>query len=209
LGTIVHEAIAGAGRRRQEGRRTTEDDLQDLYQDAWDGTALAEPRRRPVLEALGWTWLERLWRQGGLDGCPTQVEAPFAVDLDGWTLRGVIDRVEVDEAGRARIVDFKTGRRLPASELRRDLQLALYAVGARSGLGLGRSPVGSSPLTLDLVYLRTGERVSLQPEPALLERAQAIGREVAERVQEGAFEARPSARRCRVCPYRLACPSGQ
>ena len=35
--------------------------------------------------------------------------------------------------------------------------------------------------------------------------AQKQGGEVAEGVRAGRFEARPERRRCRLCPYRLAC----
>jgi CRISPR/Cas system-associated exonuclease Cas4 (RecB family) len=96
------------------------------------------------------------------------------------------------------IVDYKTGRPVPASRLRRDLQVALYALGARETLGL-------DPLELEIVYLREGRRVRLQATEDLLEEARRIGDEVAEGIRAGRFEARPERRKCSLCPYRLAC----
>ncbi|MBO0688544.1 MAG: ATP-dependent helicase [Candidatus Dormibacteraeota bacterium] len=201
LGTAVHEALLRASRLRQSGRPLRLDTLRDLYRDSWDGLVLADERRRPALEALGWRLVHAFWEQGGLDEAPHLLEQPFVAGLPGWTLRGVIDRVDGDAEAGWRIVDYKTGRPLPASRLRRDLQLALYALGARRGLELD----GARPVELQIVYLRDGQRVGVEADRELLEEAERIGGEVARGVASGRFEARPAARRCTLCPYRLAC----
>jgi RecB family exonuclease len=200
FGTILHLALMRAGRLRREGRPLTAELLRDLHQEAWETIGLAEPRRRPALEALGWRLLEGFFASGGLEARPALVESPFAVELDGWTLRGVIDRVDepAGEASAWRIVDYKTGSPVPASRLRRDLQLALYALGARHALGL-------EPAELEIVYLRDGHRVTMPADEALLDEALRIGAEVAASVRLGRFEARPERRRCTLCAYRLAC----
>jgi len=41
--------------------------------------------------------------------------------------------------------------------------------------------------------------------PALVRDAEEEGSEVAEGIRSGAFPPRPERRRCRLCPYRLAC----
>jgi DNA helicase-2/ATP-dependent DNA helicase PcrA len=201
LGTAVHDALLRASRVRQSGRALRLDTLRDLYRDCWDGVVLADERRRPVVEALGWRLVRAFWEQGGLDEAPHLLEQPFVAGLSGWTLRGVIDRVDGDAEAGWRIVDYKTGRPLPASRLRRDLQLALYALGARRGLELD----GVRPVELQIVYLRDGQRVAIEADQDLLEGAEQIGGEVAEGVAAGRFEARPAARRCALCAYRLAC----
>jgi DNA helicase-2/ATP-dependent DNA helicase PcrA len=200
FGSILHLALMRAGRLRREARPLTEELLRDLHQEAWETVALVEPRRRPALEALGWRLLRGFLEAGGLEAMPALVEQPFTVDLDGWTLRGVIDRVDHPPApgGAWRIVDYKSGSPVPASRLRRDLQLALYALGARDALGL-------EPAELEIVYLRDGGRVVLPADEGVLEEARRIGGEVAAAVREGRFEARPERRRCALCAYRLAC----
>jgi len=200
FGTILHLALMRAGRLRRDGRPLTAELLRDLHQEAWETVGLAEPRRRPALEALGWRLLRAFLEAGGLDARPGLVEQPFTVELGGWTLRGVIDRVDEPPAGDSawRIVDYKTGSPIPASRLRRDLQLALYALGARDALGL-------DPVELEIVYLRDSGRVVLRADDALLDEARRIGGEVAAAVREGRFEARPERRRCALCAYRLAC----
>ena len=227
FGSILHVALMRAGRLRQQGRAVGRELLRDLYMDAWEAVGLAEPRRRPALDALGWRLLAAFWESGGLTAAPALVETPFTTSLDGWTLRGIIDRVDgpppptqegggwvveaqsalgvgpgveggAGAAGAWRIVDYKTGAPIPASRLRRDLQLALYALGARQALGL-------DPVELEIVYLRDGRRVVLPATEELLDEARRIGAEVAAGVRSGRFEARPERRRCSLCAYRLAC----
>ncbi|MBO0686755.1 MAG: PD-(D/E)XK nuclease family protein, partial [Candidatus Dormibacteraeota bacterium] len=87
------------------------------------------------------------------------------------------------------------------SRLKRDLQLALYAAGARSLPGIGPE----DRLELQVVYLRDGRRVSVEATPELVEEALRAGGEVAAGIRSGRFEPRPERRRCSLCPYRLAC----
>jgi DNA helicase-2/ATP-dependent DNA helicase PcrA len=200
FGTILHLVLMRAGRLRGQGREVGGGLLRDLYQEAWESVGLTEPRRRPALEALGWRLLEGFHQAGGLDATPWLLEAPFTASVDGWSLRGIIDRV--DEAPpRWRIIDYKTGRPQPESRLRRDLQLALYALGARSLPGID----AAEPLELEIVYLRDGHRRVLEATSELVEQARRIGDEVAEGVRAGRFEPRPDRRRCSLCAYRLAC----
>jgi DNA helicase-2/ATP-dependent DNA helicase PcrA len=199
FGVVLHRALMRAGLLRREGRELNSELLRDLYQEAWETVGLVEPRRRPALEALGWRLLEQFLEAGGLQARPRLVESAFTVELDGWTLRGIIDRVDEPHGGAAawRIIDYKTGRPGPPSS-RGDLQLALYALGARTALRL-------DPVELEIVCLKDGRRVTVPAGEDLLDEARRIGAEVAEAVRTGRFEARPERRRCSLCAYRLSC----
>lgn len=199
FGTVMHLTLMRAGRLRQQGLALELETLEALLGKAWAEVPLPDERRRPVLEALGRRLLRSLWEAGWLEPAPALVEAPFEVVLDGWSLRGVIDRVDRVEGGW-RIVDYKTGNSQPKSRLRRDLQLALYALGARLGLGLE-----GARLELEFAYLRDGRRVLLEATADLLETAKKVGSQVAEGIGAGNFPPRPERRRCTLCAYRLAC----
>ena len=147
------------------------------------------------LHRVGGAQLEAYRGRGGFDVPPELLEQPFSAAVDGWTLRGVIDRIDRTESGW-RIVDYKSGR--PLSRSRRDLQVALYALGASTALHL-------EPMELEIVYLATGESVKVERVRDLVTEATSQAAEVAEGVRDGRFEARPERRRCRLCPYRLAC----
>ena len=206
-GTIVHAALMRLGRLRMSEAEVSSDALDRIYDAVWEELPFPDPRRLPALRALGRRQLERYRQEGGFSARPAMVEQPFTAELDGWSLRGVIDRVDPapipageQDPGRWRIIDYKTGEPIPASRLRRDLQLALYALGARAALGL-------SELELEIVYLKDGSRLLVAAEDALLAEAERVGREVAGAISAGRFEAHPERRRCSLCPYRLACPA--
>jgi DNA helicase-2/ATP-dependent DNA helicase PcrA len=196
-GVVLHEVLRRAGEARQRDEKVTSALLSSLHDEVWSATQFPDSRRAPTFKRNGVNQLEAYRKAGGFDAKPEYLEQPFSVEVDGWTLRGVIDRIDRTEAGR-RILDYKSGR--PVTRARRDLQVALYAMGAASALG-----VESEGLELDVVYLASGETVALERPGALVAEARKHGADVAEAVRGGRFEAKPDRRRCRLCPYRLAC----
>lgn len=194
-GVILHEVLRRAGEARQRGEEVTAALLGSLYEQVWGVTDFPDQRRAPTFKRNGAVQLEAYRKGGGFDSRPEYLEQPFTASLDGWTLRGVIDRVDRADDGW-RILDYKSGR--PLAKGRRDLQVALYATGAATALRL-------EPSQLEVVYLASGETLTLERPGALVIEAQKQGAEVAEGVKAGKFEARPERRRCRLCPYRLAC----
>jgi len=141
-------------------------------------------------------------------------EVPFAdVRLHGAVLRGAADRLDRDEHGRVRVVDYKTSRRRPTgAEVAADLQLAVYQRVVRAGgfaavTGPDAEPGGAE--LLQLVAARTAGRAVVQEQPALppghTVADQAIADAVALLLAER-FPARPN-QRCSSCAYRAACPA--
>jgi DNA helicase-2/ATP-dependent DNA helicase PcrA len=194
-GVILHEALRRAGEVRQSGKPLGARRLRSLHAEVWSASRFPDARRAPTFKRNGVAQLEAYRERGGFDATPEYLEHPFAVSVDGWTLRGIIDRVDRIESGW-RILDYKSGR--PVARSRRDLQVALYALGATEALQL-------EPVELEVVYLASGEIVRHDRTEDLVSDARKQGAEVAEGVRAGRFEARPERRRCRLCPYRLAC----
>jgi RecB family exonuclease len=194
-GVILHEVLRRAGEARKEGQRVSGALLRSLHSDVWGTTPFPDERRAATFQRNGLVELEAYRKAGGFDDVPAYLEHPFDVAVDGWTLRGVIDRIDRTESGW-RIIDFKSGR--PVARRKRDLQLALYALGATSALRL-------EPVQAQVVYLASGEKVNVAKLEGLVSSARQESQAVVEGIKAGHFEARPERRRCRLCPYRLAC----
>jgi DNA helicase II / ATP-dependent DNA helicase PcrA len=219
-GVILHEVLRRAGEARKRDEKVTAALLRGLHDEVWGATVFPDPRRAPTFKRNGAEQLEAYRKGGGFAARPEFLEQSFTIDVDGWTLRGVIDRVDRTESGW-RILDYKSGR--PVARGRRDLQVALYAIGAASALRgdvppqQGGAPGSGSArpaalrgdvppqIDLEVVYLASGETIRLERPDALVADARKQGAEVAEGARSGMFEARPDRRRCRLCPYRLAC----
>jgi len=195
-GDVLHETLRRAAEARRSGMEITAAMLSATHQQVWNETAFPDARRAPTFERNGASQLEAYRKQGGLIAQPEYLEQPFTTAVDGWTLNGIIDRIDRTPGGW-RIIDYKSGR--PVTRGRRDLQVALYALGATSALKL-------DPIELEMVYLASGESVRVDHTRPLLAEATKHGTDVAEGVRSGRFDARPDRRRCRLCPYRLVCP---
>ena len=194
-GVIQHEVLRQAGEARRAGRQVSARVLKSIHDGVWRQTPFPDLRRAGTFRRIGAAQVEAYRSRGGFDAPPEFLEHPFTAAVDGWTLRGVIDRIDRTDSGW-RIVDYKSGR--PLTRRRRDLQVALYALGASTALRL-------DPIELEVVYLATGDSVKVEKVGALVAEATSQASEVAEGVSEGRFDARPERRRCRLCPYRLAC----
>jgi len=194
-GVILHEVLRQAGAVRRGGGEVTAALLAEIHAQVWGRSPFPDARRAPTFKRIGAAQLESYRQRGGFESRPEHLEHAFTAAVDGWTLRGVIDRIDRTESGW-RIVDYKSGR--PLTRGRRDMQVALYALGAKSALRL-------EPVELEVVYLASGESVRVDKVDALVADATNQAAEVAEGVRAGRFEPKPERRRCRLCPYRLAC----
>jgi DNA helicase-2/ATP-dependent DNA helicase PcrA len=194
-GVILHDVLRLAGEARRAGEAVTAGRLRSWHAGAWKTTAFPDERRAPAFKRNGLAQLEAFRAAGGFDDAPELVERDFSAAVDGFTLRGIIDRVDRTGSGW-RIIDYKTGR--PVGRARRDLQVALYGLGAAGALGLEAAE-------LEIVYLASGTRVTLDGVESLKAEATRIASAVAEGIRSGRFDPQPERRKCRLCPYRLAC----
>ena len=134
---------------------------------------------------------------------PEARELYVEVDLDGLTLRGYIDRLDVAPTGAIRVVDYKTGRSpSPQYEAKALFQMKCYA------LAIWKLR-GQIPLMLQLVYLGNGEVLRYQPSEqdlrGLMRKLQAIRVAIERAARTGDFRPRTSYL-CNFCHYKTLCP---
>ncbi len=134
---------------------------------------------------------------------PAERELYVEAEVDGLTLRGYVDRLDVAPNGALRVVDYKTGRS-PSELFERSslFQMTFYA------LVLWRLH-GVVPSVLQLVYLGNGEIVRYVPDEADLLATQrsiaALWRAIQKAAESGDWRPRRS-RLCDWCDYRDLCP---
>ena len=134
---------------------------------------------------------------------PEARELYVEAEVDGLTLRGYVDRLDVAPDGAMRVVDYKTGRS-PSElfEAKALFQMKFYA------LVLWRTR-GQIPAMLQLVYLGNGEVVRYLPDErdllAVERNVRAIWDAVARAARTGDWRPRTS-RLCDWCDFREYCP---
>jgi superfamily I DNA/RNA helicase/RecB family exonuclease len=208
LGTVIH-AIAVLA---------TEDggtDLAKRLDEVWDqfdfGGAWFNRKQRKVAEQM----VERFvrWHEAN-EREVVALEESFAVPLSsGVEIRGRVDRVERDHAGRSVIIDIKTGGTKPKDdEIDRHPQLGVYQLatllGAFKRHGLVE-PGGASLIQVGKAAGTKGDAKE-QAQPALADDpdpdwAEKLVTTVAAGMSEKLFVAKVNDG-CRTCAAKIACP---
>nr|WP_223185385.1 ATP-dependent DNA helicase [Streptomyces sp. CBMA152] len=196
--------------------------LMERLDSVWDALAFDAPWKSLQEKNNARVALERFLRWHTLDRTgrtPVATEHDFDVTLEAGEyevrIRGSMDRVEQDEAGRAYVVDFKTGKQAPtANEVAAHPQLAVYqlavAEGAVDEAFAGERPV---PGGAELVHLRQaapkkegGEaypKVQAQ-QPLAGEWVGDLLATAAGRVLDEHFTPNPG-QHCTTCTFRTSC----
>jgi DNA helicase-2/ATP-dependent DNA helicase PcrA len=133
---------------------------------------------------------------------PVWFERQFTFKLGPHLLRGRVDRVDRLPSGEYELIDYKTGRPKSAAQLSDDVQLSLYAVGAREAWQLDASRQA-------YLYLLDDEKVSVPDEAGRAEWIADVVHEVADGIRSQGFEPTPSFQACSICDYRLMCPAAE
>ncbi len=134
---------------------------------------------------------------------PTARERVLEVDVDGMTIRGILDRMEED-GGRLIITDYKTGKAPPER----------YAIGAFFALKiyalLVRREMGQTPDELRLLYLNGPTVYTIPVNDAQLDAMErhlrALWSAIDRAIRTGDFPTRPG-RLCDWCAFQDRCPA--
>jgi DNA helicase II / ATP-dependent DNA helicase PcrA len=185
----------------------------------------AEPGGLPTLLNL----LEAGWRRGGFgdseeerqfrakatqalvryhdrfrddDAEPVWFERSFQFRMGPHLLRGRVDRVDKLPDGGYELIDYKTGRPKSAAQLRDDVQLSLYAVGAREAWQLEAAQQA-------YYYVLDDAKVPVPRSDQDRDWITETVFEVADGILGQGFEPTPSFAACSMCDYRIACPAAE
>ena len=203
FGIVVHQVLERfhAPRRASAGRCPS---CSVCSTPPGGAAASATPRRSASCAARRPPALTRYHeRSQSEESEPVWFERAFTFKLGPHLLRGRVDRVDRLPGGEYELIDYKTGRPKTPGQLADDVQLSLYAVGAREAWSLEASQQA-------YYYLLDDQKVAVP-------RCRAIGpsgsREVAMEVADGilsqGFEPTPSFAACSLCDYRLVCPAAE
>lgn len=213
IGSVLHALIAQPGKTESELLGQLERAWQLLPFDAQWHSANELDRHGAMIQAfLAWRAqtrgeLTEVGVEVDVDGVlPTQRDDNAAVRL-----RGRVDRLERDGAGRLVIVDIKTGRSpVSKDDAQQHAQLALYQLAVADGLLSGGDEV--EPGGARLVYIgKTGaggvtEREQDPLTPETREQWRNLVRQAASATAGPQFVARRNAG-CSHCPIRSFCPA--
>ncbi len=179
-------------------------ELMALLDTGWRRGGFGDSEEERQLRAKAAAALARYHeRARSQDSQPVWFERQFTFKLGPHLLRGRVDRVDRLPSGEYELIDYKTGRPKTAAQLSGDVQLSLYALGAREAWDLEASSQAYYYLLDDLkvtVPADDGDRADW---------IRAVAIDVAQRIRAQEFEPTPSLEACSICDYRLACPAAE
>jgi putative RecB family exonuclease len=131
------------------------------------------------------------------------LELRLEASVGDLTLRGIIDRLELDADGELVVTDYKTGRAPSPNWERKSLSgVHFYAF-------LCESLFGKIPAAIRLMYLRSGEIITATPSSQstrfMTTRTNAVWKAVATACERDDFRPKPSTL-CNYCAYQRWCP---
>jgi DNA helicase-2/ATP-dependent DNA helicase PcrA len=176
-------------------------DLLGLLETAWRRGGFGDSEEERQLRGKAAAALTRYHeRFASEEAEPMWFERAFTFRIGPHLVRGRVDRVDRLRDGQYELIDYKTGRPKAPGQLADDVQLSLYAVGAREAWQLESS-------TQAYYYLLDDQKVTVPVDNS--EWVREVTMEVGEGILSQGFEPTPSFAACSICDYRLVCPAAE
>ncbi len=199
FGIALHTVLERFHRSPTGGR----EELFELFEAAWRRGGFGDSDDELQFRERGIEALERYWENArDQEGEPVWFERSFSFTLGPHVIRGRVDRVDRRPDGSYEVIDYKTGRSKTADELRRDVQLSIYQMGARESWGIDTS-------AHSYYYVMTAEKVPVAHSDEELDRVRATIEEIGEGISRQDFQPTPSQEICSFCDFRILCPAAE
>jgi DNA helicase-2/ATP-dependent DNA helicase PcrA len=197
FGIAVHQVLE----RYHAAEHTTVQQMMELFEGCWRRGGFGNSDRERELHAKARAALV-LYHQHleAHEAEPVWFERSFSFKLGPHHLRGRVDRVDRLPDGAYEMIDYKTSRPKTAEQLHDDVQLSLYAVGARESWEVQAE-------RLSYYYVLDDLKVPVPSAEMDTDWIARVVAEVGEAIMAQRFEPTPSPSVCALCDYRIACPA--
>jgi DNA helicase-2/ATP-dependent DNA helicase PcrA len=201
FGIVLHQVLERFHAQNKQERSL--ESLMELFHASWRRSGFGDSDDELQFRERAVAALQGYWRHDrDSDSEAVWFERSFAFRIGPHLLRGRVDRVDRHPDGTYELIDYKTGRAKTEQELREDVQLSVYQMGARESWGLETS-------AQSYFYVLTGEKVPVEHSEEELERVRATVTEIAGGILKQRFEPTPSPEVCAFCDYRIICPAAE
>ncbi|HYI81084.1 MAG TPA: ATP-dependent DNA helicase [Thermoleophilaceae bacterium] len=199
FGIALHTVLERFHKSPDAGR----EQLFELFESSWRRGGFGESDDELQFRERGIEALERYWENTrDEDGEPVWFERSFSFQLGPHVIRGRVDRVDRRPDGSYEVIDYKTGRSKTAAELRSDVQLSIYQMGARESWGVETS-------AHSYYYVMTAEKVPVAHSDEELDRVRATIEEIGAGISRQDFQPTPTQEICSFCDFRIICPAAE
>jgi DNA helicase-2/ATP-dependent DNA helicase PcrA len=199
FGILLHQVLE----RFHQSEGASLDHLLQLFEISWRRNGFGDSNDDLQFREKAVAALRLYWESDrAQEARPAWVERSFSFRLGPHLLRGRVDRIDKHPDGSYELIDYKTGRAKTADDLRQDIQLSIYQMGAREAWKLETS-------AQSYYYVLDGEKVPVEHSEEELERVRGTVAEIGAGIMAHEFEPKPSPEICPFCDYRIVCPAAE
>ena len=201
FGSVMHTTIKRFLEQVKNGNTLPFEEVQRIYETEWTSAGYEDEYQEAEYKKDGLEQL-RVFHAAILAEAPKilEQEKPFELPLENDViLAGRMDQVNSLGRNQVEIVDYKTGKPRKESEIRKSLQLSIYALAAKEIFEW-------DPKRLVFHFLQDNSTVVTTRDAKQIADAEKIIQETAADIRAKHFPAKPGYA-CRTCAYALICPA--
>jgi DNA helicase-2/ATP-dependent DNA helicase PcrA len=202
FGILVHQVLERYHRTSNPPAQSLQEML-GLLDGGWRRAGLGDSDQERQLRSKADAALRRYHQRLASEPVePVWFERAFSFRMGPHTLRGRVDRVDRLADGGYELIDYKTGRPRSRAALQEDVQLSLYAVGAREAWQLEATQQS-------YLYVLDDAKVRVPSDDIDSAWISDTVEQVGEGILAQDFEPTPSYAVCSMCDFRIACPAAE
>jgi len=204
-GKALHDAVQEYHRRKISSRPVSAEDLIDVYKGSWRSEGFISREHEQMRFQAGEKALRNFFAAQEASGLlPTYVEKEFSFQVDGLSIKGRWDRVDVRDE-EVSVIDFKSsevaGQEEADKKTRGSLQLSIYALAYKT-------IYGKLPDKVQLYFLESGLIGNARMKEKDMEKVLGIIRNAASGIAAQLYDSSPGWH-CRFCAYMIICEGAQ
>jgi DNA helicase II / ATP-dependent DNA helicase PcrA len=201
FGSVMHTTIRRFLEQVKKGMRLPFEEVQRIYETEWSSAGYEDEYQEMEYKKDGLDQL-KAFHAAILASPPAILEQEKGFELpleNDVILSGRMDQVNSLGRDDVEIVDYKTGKPKKEADVKKGLQLSIYALAAREIFEW-------NPTRLVFHYLQDNSTLVTTRDPKHLDEAEKIIQETAADIRAKQFPAKPGFA-CRACAYTLICPA--
>ncbi len=206
FGSTIHKSLQNFYEIYMDERspRPGLEDLLKIYEDVWVGEGYDNAEHEETRKTAGRRVLEDYYEKFHNDDLrPLAVERKFTLKFDDIGIIGSVDRIDRlgEEEGKpvVELIDYKTGKIKSASEIKKDMQLKIYALASEMVLGYKVAKAS-------YIFVESGEKVSVELDEDTYDEVKDKVLSIVAKIRSKDFRATPNPYKCKFCPYKDICP---
>jgi len=203
FGISIHQALQQFYQAYQKDSNIKTDFLIKCYEENWIPVGYSSLSHERRMKKEGERILKSFIKQfHPPKGKIMALEKMFKIKVDKRLfLKGKIDRIDEIEGKKVEIIDYKTGKIPNENELKKTLQLSIYALAATDRGILNKN---LSQVVLTFYFLNEGKKISFQKDEEEIEKVKETIKNLVFEIKQEKFEPNVGVW-CDFCPFKIIC----